>query len=228
MLESTLTIQNPYGISVFGSARLRISPDSALINAILTRVEEKPAAAFSKTKEGARNVTEFLRESGIQEFGTSIISLAQENRIMNGEIRYLGYKATVGFTIVINSLAQLEEVVSGIIEAGANQIAPIEFQTSELKNLRERARQLAIEAAKEKALTYSQAAGASLGRVIHIQDVNPRFAQGPRRTHFTSAVQIQSPPELFDGEQAEQTLDPGAIEVAAAVLVAYSLGSSIS
>jgi hypothetical protein len=77
-------------------------------------------------------------------------------------------------------------------------------------------------------LTYSQAAGASLGRVIHIQDVNPRFAQGPRRTHFNSAVQIQSPPELFDGEQAEQTLDPGAIEVAAAVLVAYSLGSSIS
>lgn len=97
-------------------------------------------------------MTEFLRESGIREFGTSIISLSQENHIMNGEIRYLGYKATVGFTIVIKSLAQLEEVVSGIIEAGANQIAPIEFQTSELKNLRERARQLAIKGAKRKGL----------------------------------------------------------------------------
>jgi uncharacterized protein YggE len=129
---------------------------------------------------------------------------------------------------VIKSLAQLEEVVSGIIEAGANQIAPIEFQTSELKNLRERARQLAIKAAKEKALTYSQAAGTSLGRVIHIQDVNPRLVPSPRRTHFNSAVQIQPSPELFDGEQAERTLDPGAIEVAAAVLVAYSLGNSIS
>jgi hypothetical protein len=96
MLESTLTIQNPYGISVFGSARLRTSPDSALVNAILTRVEEKPAAAFSKTKEGARNVTEFLRESGIREFGTSIISLSQENHIMNGEIRYLGIKQPSG------------------------------------------------------------------------------------------------------------------------------------
>lgn len=228
MWESSLTIQNPYGVSVFGSALLRVSPDSALITAAVTRLEKKPADAFSKAKEGARAVSEFLRRFRVDEFGTSRISLSQETRLVGGEFRDLGYKANVGFTIKIKTLDQLEETISGVVEAGANEIASIEFHTSNLKELRLQARRLAIEAAKEKAANYSEAGGVSLGRIIHIQDVNAQVLQRQWRSQFHIAGQGKTERELIDHDAGKQTLDPGAIEVAAAVLVAFSLEDSKS
>src|SRR5690348_495197 len=122
MWEDSLTIRNPFGISVFGSALVKASPDLAIISAAVTRLETKPAESFSKAREGARSVTQFLRQSGADEFGTSRISLSQQNRFVGGESRFLGHKANVGFTIVLKALDRLEEIVSGVIEAGANEI----------------------------------------------------------------------------------------------------------
>src|ERR1051325_7904945 len=109
MLDSSLAIQTPYGLCVFGSALVKASPDSALISAAVTRLEKKPSDSFSMARDGARSVAGFMRKSRIEEFGTSRISLAQENRFVTGELRFLGYKATVAFTVVIQALEKLEE-----------------------------------------------------------------------------------------------------------------------
>jgi hypothetical protein len=45
MNGNSLTIENPFGISVFGSALLRVSPDPATITAAITRLEAKPSEA---------------------------------------------------------------------------------------------------------------------------------------------------------------------------------------
>ena len=226
MLGNPFTIESPFGVSVFGSALLKVSPDQALIRASVARLKPKASDSFSKAKDSARAVADFLREARVEEFGTSRITLSQEKRVVAGEFRHLGYKATIGFTIRVKALDRLEEIVAGVIEAGANEIAGIEFQNSSLKALRTQARRLAIESAREKATTYSKAGGLSLGDIIHIEDVHPQVLnpqllqrhQSPRRT------QGQAEHELIDYDAGKQTLDPGAIEVAAAVLVAFSLG----
>ncbi len=223
MWQNSLTIQNPYGVSVFGSAVLRISPDSATIHAAVSCAEEKPAPAFSKAKESARSVAEFLRKANLREFGASRVSLSQERRFVGGEMRFVGYRATVGFTIVLRSLDQFEEVVTGAIEAGANQITSIEFQTSRLKELRTQARQKAMEAAREKAFVYAQAAGVPLGKVIHIEDVNPKILERQLLSHLHSVARGQSGAQREDFDEGQPSLDPGEIEVGAGVLVAFSL-----
>jgi uncharacterized protein len=224
MFESSLTIQNPFGVSVFGSALLRVSPDLAAITATVARLEQTSSEAFSKAKEGARAVTEFLRRAGVDEFGMSRISLSQELRFTGGERRFLGYNAKIGFTVVLKALDRIEEIVSGLIDGGANEINSIEFQTSRLKELRAQARRLAIDAAKEKAVIYATAANVSLGSIIHIQDVNPQVVLGPRKVHHGSGFRVQAD-HVIDGDSDKQTLDPGAIEVGAAVLVAFGLKS---
>ena len=90
-MNGTLTIEHPFGISVFGSALLRVSPDSAIIRAAITRLEEKPSDAFAKARKGAQSVTAFLRKSQVTESGLSRISLSQEYRISNSERRPIGY-----------------------------------------------------------------------------------------------------------------------------------------
>lgn len=109
----------------------------------------------------------------MKESGLSRISLSQEYRFANSERRPIGYVARIGLTVVISELEQIERVLSGLVDAGANEIAATEFHTVKLKELRARARELAINAARDKAGIYAAAAKVTVGQVLHIQDVNP-------------------------------------------------------
>ncbi|MGB0065095.1 MAG: SIMPL domain-containing protein [Terracidiphilus sp.] len=226
MFGNTLAIENPYGISVFGSVVLRVTPDSVLINSAVTRIAHNAAEAFSEAKKGAHAVAEFLRRSNIDDFGTSRISLTSEFRFISGEQRFQGYRATVGFMVKINNLEIFESVITGIVEAGANDVRSIQFQSSDLKDLRSQARARAVQAAREKAANYAHAAGASVGKLIHIQDVNPRQAQPSGHDMMRGSGpggQDQVSSDIEESASGKQSLDPSAIEVAAAVLVAFKL-----
>jgi uncharacterized protein YggE len=216
MWENSLTIKNPFGISVFGSALIKTPPDLVSIQASVARTEQKPSAAFSKVRKIAHEVKDFLRRSKIEEFGMSQMTLAAEFAFVSGQRKFVGYTARITFRMILRSLDRTEDVVSGLVDSGADEIRSIEFQTSDLKEVRANARRLAIVAAREKAQIYADAAGVAIGQVIHIEDVNPQVLQGRGEGH------VQREP-VVDNDSDKQTLDPGAIEVGAAVMVAFSL-----
>jgi uncharacterized protein YggE len=216
MWENSLTIKDPFGISVFGSAVIKTPPDLVSIQAAVARTEQKPSAAFTKVRKVAHDVKDFLRRSNIEEFGMSQMTLVPEFAYINSERKFLGYTARITFRMILRTLDRTEDIVSGLVDSGADEIRSIEFQTSDLREIRARARRLAIAAAQEKARIYADAAGVSIGHVIHIQDVNPQVLQVRGEGH------VQREP-LVDNDSDKQTLDPGAIEVGAAVMVAFSL-----
>jgi uncharacterized protein len=222
-MNGNLTIPHPFGVSVFGSALLKVSPDSATIRAAITRLEEKPSDAFAKARKAAQSVTIFLRKSQIKESGLSRISLAQEYRFTNNERRPIGYVARIGLTVILSQLDHTEEIVSGLVDAGANEIAAVEFHTAKLKELRARARELATHAAREKAEIYAAAGKVTLGEILHIQDVNPNTL---RQEFHAGATRAFIQQEQADSEPEQNSLDPGAIQVGAAVIVAYRIANA--
>jgi uncharacterized protein YggE len=113
MNGNSLTIAQPFGISVFGSALLRVSPDSATIRTAITRLEEKPSEAFTKARKGAQGATSFLRKAQVKESGLSRISVSREYRLVNNERRAVGYLAKIGITVILSELDRIEEIVSG-------------------------------------------------------------------------------------------------------------------
>ncbi len=209
-------VPNPFGINVFGSSIVRIEPDIAAFKFAVSRLEQHPRDSFASAHQAARSVREYLATTGIKDIGFSRMTLAPEFRYTAGEQRFVGYIARVSFHLLLHNLDQLEEVVSGVIDAGVNEISAVEFQTSRLKEIRAGARQRAVEAAREKAENYCQAAGVGLGRVIHIEDVNPDVLGGTREGHVFREVQP-------DDEELLQAFDPGSITVGAAVVVAFEL-----
>ena len=221
MFENSLTIRRPFGVSVFGSGLIRVTPDIATIRAAVSAINEKPSVAFAEARQRVQAVTAFLGKLNELEFGASRVRLAAVHRFTGGENRFIGYAARVGINVQLRNLDDLEEIVGGLVEAGANEIESVDFQTSQLKELRAEARGMAIAAAREKGTLYANAAGIQLGRVIHIQDVNPEvmnsFHQRSRGHGAESATQE------FDDESGGQSLDPAAIHVQAAVLVAYAI-----
>lgn len=206
-------------MTAFGSAPLRVSPDSTTITAAITRLEDDPSDAFVKARQAARSVTEYLRKAPIKESGLSRISLSQQFRIVDHQRQPIGFAARIGLKVVLDQLDRTEEILSGLIRTGADEIQSSEFHTSRLKELRVQARRLAMESAREKAGIYAGVEHLQVGEILEIEDVNPNVLQ--REFHVGGPAQIQR--DLVDRVADQDSLDPSAIQVGAAVRVTFEL-----
>jgi uncharacterized protein len=211
------TIRTAHGVKVFGSAVVRVAPDTASIVVAVSRIEQKPEAAFAKAREGAQGVTAYLHKAGVKDFGSSRVTLSQEFRYTNGENRFVGYQAKIEFNVVLREMDKVEAVLSGLIAAGANTLTAVTFQTTRLKELRADARRRAVVAAREKAELYCTAAGVAVGPVLTIEDVNPESLSGRSEGHtYREAAPV-------DDAGEPGAIDPGAIAVGAAVNIVYRI-----
>src|SRR4051794_26691276 len=207
------TVRTAYGVKVFGSAVLRVAPDTASIVVAVSRLEQKPEVAFSKARDGAQGVTSYLHEAGVKDFGSSRVTLSQEFRYTNGEKKFTGYQAKIEFNVFLREMNSVDAVLSGLIAAGANTLASVTFQTTRLRELRADARRRAVMAAREKAELYCAAAGVDVGSLLAIEDVNPEFLTGRSEGH------TYREPAVVDDTGEPGAIDPGAISIGAAVKV---------
>jgi uncharacterized protein YggE len=212
-------LQNPFGITAFGSSIIRVEPDVVSIKFTVSRLEKQPKDAFRKAREGAKSVRAYLNQAKVDDVNSSRITLAQSFKYSDGEQRFVGYTAKIAFHVLIKDLDRVEEILVGIINEGVNEVDSVDYQTSRLKDIRVQARQRAVAASKEKAEIYCDAAGVKLGKVIHIQDVNPDQLRG-REGH------VEREPQSDDDEPLK-AFNPGSITVGGAVLIAFEIESGL-
>jgi uncharacterized protein YggE len=209
--------QSPQGVRVFGSAVVRVAPDTASIVVAVSRTEQKPEAAFAKARDSAQGVTAYLHKAGIKDFGSSRVTLSQEFRYVNGESKFVGYQAKIEFNVFLREMDNVDSVLAGLIAAGANLLTSVTFQTTRLKELRADARRRAVAAAREKAELYCAAAGVAVGAVLAIEDVNPETLTGRNEGHtYREAAPV-------DDAGEPEAIDPGAIAIRAAVNIVYRI-----
>jgi uncharacterized protein YggE len=209
------SIQHPTGISVFGSYVLRVEPDVVLVTFAVAHTKPEPPEAFAATRKAVAEVRAYLRQADVApaEVQASHLNLSAEYQGYGKEREFLGYEARVSLSVRLTDLRRFEEILAGVVQAGANQIQSTEFQTTRLAELRAQARRGAFAAARRKAELYAEEAGVRVGDVLHVEDVNPDGLRG-RESHGAD-VELES-----DGDQPSA---PGSIEVKAAVQLAFGI-----
>ncbi|MBL0345392.1 SIMPL domain-containing protein [Candidatus Villigracilis affinis] len=215
MMNQEQLIKTPFGINVFGSALIRVDPDVVSLNFSVSRLHQHPKEAFQDVRKASQGVRKYLEQAKVGEVGTSRVNISQTFRYISNENKFVGYTARVSFHVLLRQLDSMEDVLSGIVDAGVNEITSVDFQTTRLKEIRAEARRRAINAAREKAENYCTAAQVSLGKVIHIEDVNPDTLRG-REGHVSYEIQPDDSGEI-------KVFDPGSITVGAAVIIAFKI-----
>jgi len=210
-------ISNPFGITVFGSSLIRVPPDVAVLNFSVMRTRPTPQEAFEAVHEGTRTVRQYLAETEVDDVQSSRVTLSQKFSGDYKKREFIGYEAIVDFTVLVTNIELLETLLIGVVNAGVNSLGNVNMQTTQLKQLRARARQQAVAAAQEKAQLYCESANVTLGSVLHIEDVDPNQVLGGVG-HSARAVPIEE-------SEAPKAFDPGSISVRAAVLMSFSLNT---
>ncbi len=164
--------ENVRSMSVSGTGRVTVVPDIASINLGVHTEAENVKDALDDNTAQANAISEKLKEMGIEEkdIQTSNFNVYPSDRYdpMTGQIqgRYFVVENTVN--VIVRDLSSLGEVLSAVVEAGANNIYGISFDVEDRDAAVAEARQLAIQDAKAKAEAIAKDAGVTLGELTNI------------------------------------------------------------
>ncbi|MFN5467389.1 MAG: SIMPL domain-containing protein [Pirellulaceae bacterium] len=228
----------PPSIAVHGEAEVRVVPDHVMITA---GVESRGATLEETVADSdarIRKVLEFLEQSKIEarkirtEYLTIeplIVETVGKAQVSNlppqtndpfasepSAPRVVGYVARRQFSICIEQLDRFEAIYKGLITAGINRVSGIEFRTTELRQMRDKARQEAVRAAREKAQAMAGELGAKLASV---QSIRENLNNGMMPSYMAQNALFDAPAEATD-----RSLAAGEISVRASVDVVFLLG----
>ncbi len=214
-----MNAQNPTGmqtpqIAVSGTGKVSITPDQAVIT-IGTENRGSDAVAVKKENDATiASIIKYIKKMKIEEkdYKSQRINL-YKNRDYETKQDY--YQANQTITIQLKDLSKYEELMLGLIQAGANQIQGVEFKSSKAADYQTEARTKAVADAKKKATDYANALGQKVGKAVFVSDES--VAYSPRPVMYAAKAGASADMAL------DQTLAIGEIEVSSNVSINFSL-----
>lgn len=159
-------------MSVSGTGRVTIVPDLATINIGVRTEADAVTEALEGNTAQANAIAEVLQDMGVAEedIQTSNFNVYPSERYdpMTGQVEGSYFVVENTVNVMVRDLSQLGDVLSAVVEAGANSIYGINFSVEDRQAAIAEARQLAIEDAQAKAQAIADEAGVTLGDIINI------------------------------------------------------------
>ncbi|MFI5807083.1 SIMPL domain-containing protein [Streptomyces sp. NPDC051561] len=206
-------IKEPWGLSVFGAGSIKVAPQLVRIRLAIDVLEPTAGKAFTEANTAVSLLRETLRRYGIPDASVSGSHLVLRSEHDHTR-KFLGYRCEAAYIVETTEIDRLQELLVDTVDAGANRVDDVAFDVRDKQAIRDEARRKAVEAARRKAEVYAQAAGVSLGPVIHIQDVDPEAYEFSSYRGHGSAT----------GAGTESDLAPGMVEVQAGVVLGFAVG----
>ena len=188
--------------------------------------------AKQKNNEIMKRAMTVIKESGIPDKDIQTDYLSVEPRYNDNYEKkdLIGYFIRNTFVVTMSDPEIVEDLVTAVLQSGVNYIHGINFQSTEFKKYREQARELALNAAKEKAEKMAGALGQLIGDPVQINEgyggfdwwyYNSWSGWGYGRSNVMSQNVVQNIPSSSD--QISETIALGKISIKANVSVTFEL-----
>jgi uncharacterized protein YggE len=198
LASSPALASQPSGtISVTGSSAIRVQPDRVVVVFGVETYAETPRASQGENARLSRLVLQAIQAHDVAEkdIATSHFSLQPEYDDFYWHRKVVGYWTRNTIAVTLHNVAKLEPVLITALEAGATFVDGVEFSVTNLRELRDQARGMAVQAAIEKAAAMADAAGMVLGDVTNIDENSWRYGyfgywgSGRQWTNYQNVVQ---------------------------------------
>jgi uncharacterized protein YggE len=232
-------------INVSGSAEVKVTPDEVDINVGVETRHERLDEAKRQNDQRVSKALEFLRQNGVKDkdVQTDYITIepvydpnahidprtglplpGYDKQKALVEPAYYLVRKNIGVTLA--NISHFDMVLSGLIDNGVNHVHHVDFRTTELRKHKDKARAMAIQAAKEKAEAMASELGVKVGKPcsINVNDWSgwmPQSSWGFGGGGGANAMQNVS--QSFGGGSGETgpTFSVGQISVSASVNVSF-------
>ncbi len=175
----------PGHVVVVGEGKVAVAPDLAQVRSGVTTVAKTVKEAVETNSRTMAAVITSLTESGIvqKDIQTSQFSIQPVYAPTDGqhpESKLTGYRVSNQVTAKVRRIEKLGDVLERLVAAGATDVWNVEFLVSDPSKALDEAREAAIADARRKAEVFARAAGATVGRVISIEEAGAMPPPFPR------------------------------------------------
>ena len=222
-------------ISVTGTADVMVMPDEAVFSLAVETTNLDISKAKSENDSKIKKIKEIAKDMNIDPsyIATDYININPKYTYTNsGENVFKGYTVHRGLTITLKDLKRFDELITRLLEAGADYIQNVQFKTTQMRKYKDEARALAIKAAREKAEALAKELGQAVGRANNIQEIqeNTYSYYGPWSSSAGAGRASNVLSNATSNAQGIGSLDtnyedfsPGQIKVSAIVSVIFDL-----
>ncbi len=221
MAQPEAVAPEPRLVTVIGDGEVKVVPDEVVLMLGVETWDKDLAAAKAQNDERLGKILGLTAEHGIdpKQVQTDYISIEPRYRDSNEHRDFIGYVVHNNVVVTLRDLSQFEALLTGVLESGVNYVQGIRFNTTELAKLREEARLLALQAAREKATAMAIELGEEIGRPHRVVDEQSNsWSWYASRAGGVMAGMAEGAP----GEPGA-TIAPGQILVTARVTVSFEL-----
>ncbi len=163
-------------ITVSGEGINRVVPDMAIVRFGVVTEHQNPEQARKRNAEAAAKAMNQVRALGVPErkirLETVMLQPRREYIPATQRWRDLGYEAVRVVVVELEDLEKLPDLIAGVVQQGANRLDGVSYEHRDKDAVRNAALTAAVAAAREKAQLMTTAAGASLGRVMQINEMS--------------------------------------------------------
>lgn len=201
-------------ITVVGQAEEHVVPDRARASAGVVTRAATAAQALADNNAAMEKVFESLAAAGIAaaDIGTSgfgVSPLFEETPGSRQVRRIVGYQVSNTVTVLIRETDAVGTILDTLVGAGANNLRGVSFFAAPNAARQDRLRVAAVQEARRKAELMAQAAGAELGPVLSISEVDGRSPLPVARLQAEASSRVP--------------VAPGSTTIATTVTVAFEL-----
>lgn len=214
-------------ITTTGEASVYVVPDRVVVNVGIETFAADLDAATASNEAAGKKLVQAVLGLGVErkDVATDRLQVEIHRRYENG--RYVdvdGYFVRRGYAITLKDVTRLERLVETALKNGANQIQDVTFSTTELRKYRDQARQMAIRAAREKAVMLAKELDCTVGKPKTINESGGNVYFGGYRWDRGGSITGQNAVQLVAGPRdTGEALSLGQIAVSASVSVTFEM-----
>jgi uncharacterized protein YggE len=213
--QATLDSRPPRLITVRGTGRVAVKPDTALVRIGAEMRAPALADAAADVARRAAAVVERVKALGVAERDITTVVYSIEpvtapRRTEDDPTRIVAYRVVNTVQVKIRDLTAVGRILDGALGAGANTISGLQFTVDDPSRVEAEARARAVKEAASTAQQLAAAAGVRLGELVSLNEeasrpVMPRMAM--------AAAPLSAGP-----------VESGQVEVAVSVEAQYRIG----
>jgi uncharacterized protein YggE len=217
-------------MSVAGEAEVRVAPNEVVLTIGVETADEDLDMAKGENDTRIAQVLAVAQVHGVEAKHIQTDYVSIEPRYHDGYEKrgFIGYFVRRNVVITLRDLDRFEPLLAALLEGGANYVHGIHFRTTELRRYRDQARELAAEAAKQKAVALAGSLGQTVGEPLTISEEQSGWYGwygawwGARwGSTMTQNVVQNAGGGTYLGQ--DSTLAPGQIAITARVAVQFEL-----
>ncbi|HSD14275.1 MAG TPA: SIMPL domain-containing protein [Flavobacterium sp.] len=209
-LESKMIPQ----IVVSGEGKIKVTPDQAVITVGAENTGNDAAEVKTKNDVTIDAIIKYIKKMKLapSDYQTQRVSLYKN---YDYQKKKNSYTASQNIVITLKDLSKYDELMMGLVDAGANVIQGVDFKSSKVAEYESQARIKAVQNAKAKATDYASALNQKVGKAIMVSDNS--MTNYPRPVYAAMKMDMES------AAPSRETLAIGEIEVIANVTINFAI-----